>query len=68
MAILPGQTKIMTKTTEQLTKAIKGKLEILNITREQSVTGIKNENISPEITKHIEKESWLSAWPQDSRK
>ena len=37
----------MSKTTEQLTKAIEAKLEFLKITREQLVTAIENKNITP---------------------
>ena len=55
----PARTKlsIMTKTNEQLTKAIDAKLEILKITMKQSVTAIEKKNISSAIVLHVEKES-----------
>ena len=55
----PRQDKlsIMTKTNEQLTKAIDAKLEILKITMKQSVTAIEKKNISYAIVLHVEKES-----------
>ena len=48
---------MMTKTNEQLTKAIDAKLEILKITMKQSVTAIEKKNISSAIVLHVEKES-----------